>query len=43
MVSFDENNRPTINQILNDIWFNELTGLNNQQLNQLENDDVKNF
>ena len=38
MVSFDENNRPTINQILNDIWFNELTGLNNQQLNQLEND-----
>ena len=38
MVSFDENNRPTIDQILNDNWFNELQGLNNVQLNQLENE-----
>ena len=43
MVSFDENNRPTINQILNDIWFNDLTGLNNQQLIQLENDVHQEF
>ena len=32
MVSVNENNRPTIGQILNDNWFNELQGLNNQQL-----------
>jgi len=38
MVSFNENNRPTIDQILNDHWFNELQGLNNEQLNQLEID-----
>ena len=38
MVSFNENNRPTIDQILNDNWFNELQGLNNGQLNQLENE-----
>jgi len=38
MVSFNENNRPTINQILNDIWFNDLIALNNAQLNQLENE-----
>ena len=38
MVSFKENNRPTIDQILNDNWFNELQGLNNEQLDQLEND-----
>ena len=38
MVSFNENNRPTIGQILNDIWFNDLIALNNAQLNQLENE-----
>jgi serine/threonine protein kinase len=38
MVSFNENNRPTIDQILNHNWFNELQGLNNEQLNQLENE-----
>ena len=38
MVSFNENNRPTIDQILNDIWFNDLVALNNAQLNQLENE-----
>ena len=38
MISFNENNRPTIDQILNDHWFNELQGLNNEQLNQLEID-----
>ena len=43
MVSFDENNRPSVNQILNDIWFNELTGLNNQQLIQLENEVRQEF
>ena len=38
MVSFNENNRPTIDEILNDNWFNELGGLNNAQLAQLENE-----
>ena len=38
MVSFNENNRPTIDEILNDNWFNELRGLNNAQLAQLENE-----
>ena len=38
MVSFNENNRPTIDEILNDNWFNELEGLNNAQLAQLENE-----
>ena len=43
MVSVNENNRPTIGQILNDNWFNELQGLNNEQLNQLENDVYNEF
>ena len=38
MVSFNENNRPTIDEILNDNWFNELEALNNAQLAQLENE-----
>ena len=41
MISYNENNRPTIDQILNDKWFNELRGLNNDQLNQIE-DEVRN-
>ena len=38
MVSFNENNRPTIDQILNDNWFNDLAGLNNAQIHKLENE-----
>ena len=36
MVNFNENNRPTIAQILNHQWFNEINNLDEQQLNQLE-------
>jgi len=41
MVSLNENDRPTINEILADDWLNEIVNLNEQQLNQLE-DEVKN-
>ena len=36
MVSFQEKNRPTVDQILQDNWFNELLNLNDQQLEELE-------
>ena len=36
MVSFNENNRPTIAQILNHHWFDEINNLDEQQLNQLK-------
>ena len=36
MVSFNEINRPTIAQILNHHWFDEINNMNEQQLNQLE-------
>ena len=36
MVSFQEKNRPTVSQVLQDKWFNELINLNNQQLEELE-------
>ena len=41
MVSFNENNRPTIAQILNHHWFDEINNMNEQQLNQLE-ENVRN-
>jgi len=44
MVSSNENNRPpTIDQILNNNWFNDLVGLNDTQLNQLQNEVYNEF
>ena len=44
MVSPNENNRPpTIDQILNNNWFNDLVGLNDAQLNQLEIEVLNEF
>ena len=43
MVSPNENNRPTIDQILNNNWFNDLVGLNDTQLNQLQNEVYNEF
>ena len=37
MVAFNENDRPTIDQILQDPWFAEIRNLNNAQQNQLDN------
>ena len=37
MVAFKENDRPNIEQILADHWFDEIRNLDNQQLNQIEN------
>ena len=37
MVAFNENDRPTLDQILADQWFDEIRNLDNQQLNQIEN------
>ena len=37
MVAFNENDRPTLDQILADHWFDEIRNLDNQQLNQIEN------
>ena len=36
MVDFNPNQRPTINQILNDEWMQEINNLNAEQLNALE-------
>ena len=38
MVSFKEKDRPNIDQILHNPWFNEIVDLNAQELNQLEMD-----
>jgi serine/threonine protein kinase len=43
MVSFNENNRPTIAQILNHHWFDEINNMNEQQLNQLEENVINEF
>lgn len=37
MVAFNEDDRPTLDQILADHWFDEIRNLDNQQLNQIEN------
>ena len=37
MVAFNENDRPNLDQILADHWFDEIRNLDNQQLNQIEN------
>ena len=36
MVSFNENDRPSISEILQHHWFDEINNLNDQQANQLE-------
>ena len=41
MVDFYENQRPSIEVILNDPWFNEIRNLDNQQMGQL-NQDLRN-
>ena len=41
MVDFNENQRPSIEVILNDPWFNEIRNLDNQQMGQL-NQDLRN-
>ncbi len=38
MVSFKPQDRPSIEDILNDDWFQEIRDLNNEQLTQLENE-----
>ena len=38
MVSYDPLQRPTIDQILNDPWMQELNNLNNDELIALENE-----
>jgi len=38
MVSFKSQDRPSIEDILNDDWFQEIRDLNNEQLTQLENE-----
>ena len=38
MVAYDPLQRPTINEILNDPWMDELNNLNNDELNALENE-----
>ena len=36
MISFNENKRPNISQIMNHHWFDEINNLDNEQLKQLE-------
>ena len=36
MVSFDEEKRPTIDEILEDKWFDEIKNLNDEERNKLE-------
>jgi len=43
MVDPEPNNRPTIEQILNDEWMNEINNLNNEQMTALENEVRQEF
>ena len=43
MICYNENNRPNIAQILNHHWFDEISNLDNEQLNQLELDVRNDF
>ena len=38
MVAFAQNERPTIEEILNNVWMQEINNLNNEQMNALENE-----
>jgi BR serine/threonine kinase len=38
MVAFNPNQRPSIEQILNDVWMQEINNLNAEQMNTLENE-----
>ena len=37
MVAFNPNERPTIGQILNDVWMQEINNLNAEDMNILQN------
>ena len=43
MVAFDPEERPTIQQILDDDWMKEIREMNNEQLMQLENEIREEF
>ena len=43
MVNYNENERPTVDQILQDPWFAEIRNLNNNQQAQLENQILNDF
>ena len=43
MVAFNEDDRPTLDQILADHWFDEIRNLDNQQLDQIENNVLNEF
>ena len=38
MVASDPNQRPSIDDILNDVWMQEINNLNAEQMNTLENE-----
>ena len=45
MVAFNEHDRPNIEEILNDYWFNEIHNLNNKEIEllnlELNNEFIK--
>ena len=43
MVSFEPNERPTIEEILNSEWLHEINNLNQQQILDLENEIKQEF
>ena len=43
MVSFNENKRPNIAQVLSHHWFDEINNLDNEQIKQLESEVVNEF
>ena len=43
MVSYIPEERPTIEEILNDDWFNEIKNLNNEQLDNLDKEIIEEF
>ena len=43
MVSYEPNERPTIEEILNSEWLHEINNLNPQQILDLENEIFKEF
>jgi len=43
MVAFNPDERPTIDQILNDVWMQEINNLNAEQINVLENELKQEF
>ena len=43
MVAYDPNERPLIDEILNDEWMQEINNLNDEQINILENEIIAEF